>query len=282
MPTTTARAMLYCIALVVLCAGCGNPAQPANSAPANTAPANTPTPATPPAGLTYSADSHNWKQGDPTVKMIGQSEGFCFLSGMGGHFQGQGEEVRVAQAESGEWTLSGTSKQFGVAAEAVSVKNLQPQLFRPRVQEYSWKLGDPPVRMLHRNQGVCCLSAVSGNFEGGGEGVRVRLADDGYWYLEGHSQQGELYARAIGLEWVNPNSVEIDVREREWSAGDSPVRLLAKQEGLCFLGAVSGNFEGDGEMIRIDLKSDGYWHLSGISGQPDLKAWALVVRIPSK
>jgi hypothetical protein len=70
------------------------------------------------------------------------------------------------------------------------------------VKQYEWTNGQAPVRMLHKNDGVCFLSGLSGSFGGYGEEVRVRLADDGYWYLGGQTRQAELKAKAIGIEWV--------------------------------------------------------------------------------
>jgi len=54
---------------------------------------------------------------------------------------------------------------------------------------YQWKQGDPPVRLIKYNEGICFLTGVSGHFLGGGEQVRLWIGSDGFWYLGGQSQQ---------------------------------------------------------------------------------------------
>src|SRR4051794_4165820 len=48
--------------------------------------------------------------------------------------------------------------------------------------EYRWKRGEPPVRMIRKDEGVCYLSQVQGHFAGAGESVGVYLDADGFWY----------------------------------------------------------------------------------------------------
>jgi hypothetical protein len=62
---------------------------------------------------------------------------------------------------------------------------------------FRWQQGQPPVKMIHSGQGFAILTLVTGKFEGGGEHVRVYVADDGYWYLGGDSMQKGVAAEAI-------------------------------------------------------------------------------------
>ena len=62
--------------------------------------------------------------------------------------------------------------------------------------EYIWGQGQRPVRMAPTSHAVCFLTGVQGQFEGGGEWVRV-YASGGYWYLGGGSAQRDVQARAI-------------------------------------------------------------------------------------
>ena len=41
------------------------------------------------------------------------------------------------------------------------------------VSRYDWKNGDPPVRMIRKEEGFCYLTALSGGFAGGGEVANV-------------------------------------------------------------------------------------------------------------
>ena len=50
-----------------------------------------------------------------------REEGFCYLSGMTGHFAGAGEEVKVFISGDGWWYLSGKSGMDGVGATAMAI-----------------------------------------------------------------------------------------------------------------------------------------------------------------
>ena len=52
---------------------------------------------------------------------VDAKEGFCFLTGISGKFEGRGEEVRV-YTQKGRWFLEVRSKQRGVSGRARRVK----------------------------------------------------------------------------------------------------------------------------------------------------------------
>lgn len=68
---------------------------------------------------------------------------------------------------------------------------------------YAWEAGQPPVKMLHKNQGFCYLIAISGAFNGGGEHAQITLEPDGHWYLKGVTHQGALFLQAVGVTIKN-------------------------------------------------------------------------------
>ncbi|MFT4512614.1 MAG: hypothetical protein ACI89X_001695 [Planctomycetota bacterium] len=51
-----------------------------------------------------------WSHGDAPVRLIPANKGFCYISGMGGHFAGGGEGVRV-WIDDGIWWVGGRSCQ---------------------------------------------------------------------------------------------------------------------------------------------------------------------------
>ena len=63
-----------------------------------------------------------WEQGQPPVKLIRSSEGFCALTMVRGRCKGGGENVRVWVEEDGFWYLGGHSHQADVSAECVVVR----------------------------------------------------------------------------------------------------------------------------------------------------------------
>jgi hypothetical protein len=74
-----------------------------------------------------------------------------------------------------------------------------PNLTALATRQFSWSQGEPPVRMIHKDEGFCFLTRVGGGFEGGGEVVLIELRDDGYYYLTGGSGQSGVHAEATAV-----------------------------------------------------------------------------------
>ena len=66
--------------------------------------------------------------------------------------------------------------------------------------KYRWDYNEPPVKMIHKDEGFCYLSGIGGAFDGGAEGARVDIGDDGYWYLHGSSGRGFLVLSATAVK----------------------------------------------------------------------------------
>jgi hypothetical protein len=226
-------------------------------------------------GVAYGIHEQSWKPTDGSID-LGASP-LAFLSEVSGDFGG-GVRVEVSPSDDASWTISGKTDGAYVTAKAVTLETLKPALFSSEVDEYRWSQREPPVKMLHKHQGICYLAGIGGMFRGYGERIAVQLKEDGYWYLEGSSAQPELWAKAVALRWKNPSAIKAEIEERTWKAGDEPVELLPADQGLALLGTVSGNFAGGGEIIRL-THDQNVWRLSGQSGQAELSARALVIRI---
>jgi len=65
-----------------------------------------------------------------------------------------------------------------------------------------------------------------------------------------------------------------------WSSGQPPVKMIAANEGFCYLSEVGGHFQGFGEYARVVIQKDGYWYLTGGASVPDLVARAIAVKTP--
>ena len=50
---------------------------------------------------------------------------------------------------------------------------------------------------IHKQQGLCFLTKVSGKFEGGGEYVEVYIAKDNHWHFRGNSHQLDVAATVM-------------------------------------------------------------------------------------
>ena len=162
------------------------------------------------------ATEFTWKSDQPVAQRIPTRGGFCCLSSIGGHFDGYATSAGVRPG-SAYWSFGGESKKSPLIARAFSLQRLPAAMFKGRVKEYAWRNGDGPIKMLQKVAGICVLSGVTGRFAGPGEDIRVRLDDDGYWYLEGKSGQKEL---------VNCDRHRVGYAEKIYSR-DRRVRLEA-------------------------------------------------------
>lgn len=144
----------------------------------------------------------SWKRSENPVKMIHQTDGFCFLSSVTGKLQGFGEEVRVHLGEDGYWYLRGRSMQFALGAKAICVRVREPGSLEAEIVTYKWQAGDEAVKMLNSREGFCFLSAISGTFKGREDGVGISLGKDGFWYLSGNSRTKQCMAEATGIRLV--------------------------------------------------------------------------------
>jgi hypothetical protein len=119
---------------------------------------------------------------------------------------------------------------------------------------------------------VCFLTLVRGDFEGGGEEVRI-WASGGSWYLGGQSLQLGVHARARCARVSSYSG------EYSWWQGQNPRWMGTQTQRACFLTRVGGKFEGGGERVEI-YGSAGHWYLGGSSLQVDVHAGARCASVP--
>ena len=60
-----------------------------------------------------------------------------------------------------------------------------------------WHQGEPPVKLIRKEEGFCALTGMGGGFAGGAEEVHVYIGGDGYWYLGGNSRQQGVHAECV-------------------------------------------------------------------------------------
>ena len=137
-------------------------------------------------GLNLNAQlkEYRWQRGEPKVKLIHRSEGFCYLSKVAGHFEAGGERVSVTIGDDGFWYLDCRTGQ-DLWARAISVKPKGPRILSTDFREVSWKKGEPAVKVIREDEGMCFLSLIHGGMRDKGDYAGLRLGDDGCWYLGG-------------------------------------------------------------------------------------------------
>ena len=139
--------------------------------------------------------------------------------------------------------------------------------------EFSWSQGQPPVDMGSSTETFCYLTRIQGDFEGGGESVRI-AGRNGRWFLEGSSQQSGIGAGARCTPTRFGSRVLLFTPESSWRQGQPPTPMVADNGfTACMLTRVQGKFEGGGERVEI-TRSNGTWFLGGASRQSGVAAGA--------
>ena len=137
---------------------------------------------------------------------MGQNNGFCYLSGIGGKFRGGGERARVqvknkkVQArkpdEDSPWWVPVENINYNVYSEGIAAgpANLQGRLTKTQsVQATNNEKSEPmPIK---RNEGVCFFKEISGGFQGSGEEVSLKIKN-GKWYLYAESSDPKKTVKA--------------------------------------------------------------------------------------
>ena len=158
-----------------------------------------------------------WVQGDPPIKTIRSDEGFCFLSGIAGKFEGGGEILSVYPGDGGWWYFDAISNQV-MGGRSLSVQTDYRKLFKTEVQMFEWSPKNPPVKMIPRHEGFCLLSLIKGKFESATDEIGVAVAPDGNWYLAGRTSNF-VQAKARSAELIDPGASQVKITEYRWAAG---------------------------------------------------------------
>lgn len=218
-----------------------------------------------------------WQWDKPT-RIAGPSEtNFLLLASVGGHFLGDGEWFTMNIDDQQQWTVGGGAvKHIGTAFTVVD--SPCRRLFEPEVEEFEWKKDSGPIQLIHKNDGFAVLSGVHGCFLGKGEMVRVYLAEDDHWYLEGKSAH-KTRGRARVYRYRQPGQFQAEVKEYIATDQTPRVELLDPQEGLCYLSAMGGGFHGWGEIIYCQIdEQTGRWYFDVDAKQPSTVAHCIELR----
>lgn len=71
-------------------------------------------------------------------------------------------------------------------------------------ETFTWEAGQPPTKMIGKDEGFCYISAITGALDGGGETAKVYIGDDGAWYLGGETLNGALNLTATAVKIKRP------------------------------------------------------------------------------
>ena len=138
-----------------------------------------------------------WSQGQNPINMGSTTRRACFLTGVGGDFEGSGERVEVFASfppYGGSWLLGGSSVHAGVHARARCILYLP--WAPPQPYSYSnWHSSSQGPGILQPTTWACFLAGMRGDFEGSAAYVHV-YPTGGSWYVKASSQVFPTSAKA--------------------------------------------------------------------------------------
>jgi hypothetical protein len=163
-------------------------------------------------------------------------------------------------------------------SEAEPVISLTPAglPFRARSMEYACTKDQPVSRIMDAGDGLCVLGYVSGHMEGYGEVQSVSIGEGNQWVADCHGFTEHMDPHFIAYK-TKPYRESVQASFFEWKTGQDKVRMISKDQGICLLTGISGHFVGTLENVQITCESDGYWYLSGTSGQDQLSGTAVAI-----
>jgi hypothetical protein len=210
----------------------------------------------------------SWTQGQGPTIMMNDQQGFCFLTAVGGHFEGFGEGVWIDNSN-GSWFLFGKSQQAGVRASAKCVP--WPQLNNDGAASWTWNNWTPgsspghiggPVQLWDRNS-FCFLGGVQGIFRGVDEWAQTQFMGNGGWITQAASNVGTNGNASDGMcVWLGQSHAMFFTNEATWHSGMGAVDLGPTSDRVCALTLVRGSFVARNPAVSITaLGSE--WVLQG-------------------
>jgi hypothetical protein len=192
---------------------------------------------------------YSWSQGQPAVMMGSVSSSACFLTSIGGRFEGSTEWVGIV-GRIGRWYLTGGSAQSGVRATARCISTTS---YTAEVTVTTTN-GQPNKKSLPGS--LCGLTRIGGNLSSHFDGVY--LDKDGT--ITAFADLG--YFATGSARCVTSNSVVPAGGIQKWISWLAPLRLTRLASTVCVLAGVAGEYDAVGDWVGIRKGRDG-WRLYG-------------------
>jgi hypothetical protein len=131
---------------------------------------------------------------------------------------------------------------------------------------YSWNQGQGPKKLELVSTHICVLNKVAGDFDGGGEEVKIYQAN-GYWYISGKSQQsgvgGQSYCFAREKFLAN-GSARWTSDDGIWKSATSGKKCYSGQgdawwgDATTILNGINGKLRGSGDKAFINQSNGSF------------------------
>jgi hypothetical protein len=221
-----------------------------------------------------------------SVAMSSTADGYCFLTGVGGAFQGSGDELGITDSN-GVWLLGGSASSSGIKAEAHCVpwSNIpQSNITSERWSSSAWEWAgaanfDGPYWgwrdfVFGAPTSVCTIGGVGGNFQNGlqdyvGLDPLAQATSAGDWDLHLQSDDANDGQSTGGYgNCVNYDNVPVypSASIRMTAGGTVDLGSTNGGQTVCAISQVGGGMQGWGDFVHIVIVDNGTgerWSLEG-------------------
>ncbi len=224
---------------------------------------------------------HSWpSDAGPAKPLEPVPLSFVSLSSVRGSFVDNKEWFWIL-AGNDDWTIHGEGEQR-IGISATTIRTPARWLFDDHVQTVAWTKDQPPIKLIHQNDGFAVLSGIHGALADQQQWVQVNLDPDGYWYLRGASGS-DTRGQALVFRFRQPGQFRAEVTEHSWTTGQPSVELLEQSEGVCFISKVGGAFKSPGDMVNCQIDSTRKrWVFSGQSQSPSTTASCISIKFSTE
>jgi hypothetical protein len=237
--------------------------------------------------LTGVSVEYFWGQGYPPQALMDYSGGYCFLTGVTGHFAGGGENAYVSVIGT-QWVLTGTSQQQGVGAWARCIT--WSALNNNRGWGIRWDIWASATNTnnyfdIGQNE-FCSVAGIGGLYgipADYGELTHRYVGGDWDWTMHvaslfAGSTPTILWGQCASLNATYP-PIGITATQ-SWAQGQGPVYVASATNNVCMLTSIGGHFAGSGEKVRLVIDGYNNWVLYGTSQQAGVGATATCFAYP--
>lgn len=211
-----------------------------------------------------------WSYGQDPVPLGSATGRLCYLTGVGGRFDGSGDFVGVYLTTTGQWSLLGNSQYNAAGAEisararCIAVASYTAETTVSSTDSPNWR---------HLGSSACGLTKVGGNFHDLDDIVHIVAGLP----APGTPMMIEAYSPPGGYVWggvrcaTTPPATRLGT-EWSWQYPDAPVALTGSLLTRCALTGIAGRFRSTTDWVRIN-KAGPSWELMG-APHLGIKAWA--------
>jgi hypothetical protein len=238
--------------------------------PSIASPASPLVPATPRADIGPSPSApigseYSWERGQPAVWMGALAGRACFLTYVGGRFDGVTDWVAVT-GNFGGWYLSGASASGGSWAVSARARCFAVTAYSAEKTLTLTPSSPAPADAVLLGAGACGLTRVGGKLASGdGVGITDAVSNPALWINSQTWDHNTASARCVTTPGI------VHTVDKSWKFADPTVAIAGLSSvDFCVLGRVEGPFRLASHWVHLSKSMWGWW--LGGSGQAYTRA----------